>query len=441
MARMVNDAIDVLVVGAGMYVCGKGTDGFGTILPALFEAHRQGLVNRIHIAATSSSSAGQALAKATALARLMNLTPPVHVYPSPSSLPSPPAGDSSQPPLQSDSVQSPLPSDGDGGGQGGGVVPVPTDADRDPVAYRQALSGAPSIRAAIVSVPDEQHFAIAHELVDRGLHTLVVKPLVATVAEARQLVSLAEAREVYGAVEYHKRFDEANLKLLDLIRQGRLGRLLNFSINFSQRKVIPTKTFRSWVGHTDIFQYLGVHYVDLIHFLTKARPRRLMAVGMKKYLTAHGIDTWDTIQTLIEWQDPDGDDFLSSHLSGWIDPDATSAMSDQRLEVIGTKGRYQSDQKNRGVNLVTDEGGVEAINPYFSQLYPSLDGEGMTAAGYGIRSVIQFVDDAGAIIAGRKKAADLAGLRATFASSMIVAAVLEANRQSLAFDNQWVQIP
>ena len=32
--------INVMVIGAGLYVCGKGTEGFGTILPAIYEWKR-----------------------------------------------------------------------------------------------------------------------------------------------------------------------------------------------------------------------------------------------------------------------------------------------------------------------------------------------------------------------------------------------------------------
>ena len=35
---------DLLIVGAGMYVCGKGTEGYGIILPAAFEAFRKGWI-------------------------------------------------------------------------------------------------------------------------------------------------------------------------------------------------------------------------------------------------------------------------------------------------------------------------------------------------------------------------------------------------------------
>ncbi|MFZ5775055.1 MAG: Gfo/Idh/MocA family protein [Thermodesulfobacteriota bacterium] len=392
----VSRPMELIIVGAGMYVCGRGTEGYGTILPAVFEGYRSGLVGTIHIAATSAASARAAREKAKDLGQLMGVSPELRFYP---------------------------------------------EAGENHHAYLEALkatAGRP--RAAMVSVPDHLHFEITRDLIEHDVHVQVVKPLAPTVREVEALVELARQHRVYGAVEYHKRFDEANLKLLALIRQGTLGELLNFRIQYSQRKVIPTTIFRQWVDRTDIFQYLGVHYVDLIHFLTKAQPIRVMSVGMKKYLSREGIDTFDTIQTLIEWQEEGGKTFLSDHLTGWVDPDTSSAMSDQRLEVVGTRGRYISDQKDRGVSLVTDGSSTEQINPYFSQFYPGVDGNTQTFSGYGPRSILQFLRDCSDILNSEVEVDALAGLRATFASSLPVAKVLEASCLSLGGGNRWVTI-
>ena len=389
--------VEILVVGAGMYVCGKGTEGYGTILPALFEGYRQGMVSRIHLAATSRASAENVLLKVAELEKILGIEPKISVY--------------------------------------------PTGEEYNDKAYLQALEEGSGPWAAIVSVPDHLHFKISKNLMEKGVHLQVVKPLVAKVDEVRRLLELQDDNGVYGVVEFHKRYDHANLKLLDLIRKNKLGQLLNFRINYSQQKVIPTKMFQNWVDTTNVFQYLGVHYVDLIHFLTKARPLRVMSIGTKKFLPSQGIDNYDTIQTMIEWQQPHTEDsFISSHLTGWVDPDTSSAMSDQRIEVIGTRGRYRSDQKDRGVTLVTDKDGVEQINPYFSQFYPALDGQAMMVSGYGPQSILQFVRDVADIISGNRSLADLEGLRATFASSLPVAVVLEASDQSLRENNKWVGI-
>lgn len=218
-----------------------------------------------------------------------------------------------------------------------------------------------------------------------------------------------------------------------------MGEISHIRINYSQRKSIPTKAFRSWVEHTDVFQYLGVHYVDLIHFLTNATPVRVISHGTKSWLLENGIDNYDTIQTLIEWDMPDQENnFLSSHFTSWIDPENTSAMSDQRVEVVGTLGRFHNDQKNRGVSMVTDSLPVDEINPYFSQSYPSVDGLSLEAAGYGPQSIVQFIQDAVDLAGGRCKQFDLMGLRPTFESSIPVTAVLEASRKSLQQGGEWV---
>ena len=47
--------LNILIVGAGMYVCGKSTTGFGTILPALIKVSKRAKIN-IYMAATSKIS-------------------------------------------------------------------------------------------------------------------------------------------------------------------------------------------------------------------------------------------------------------------------------------------------------------------------------------------------------------------------------------------------
>ncbi len=45
-------SLNILVVGTGMYVCGRGTNGYGTILPAIYEWARCGQLGDVYIAGT-----------------------------------------------------------------------------------------------------------------------------------------------------------------------------------------------------------------------------------------------------------------------------------------------------------------------------------------------------------------------------------------------------
>lgn len=310
---------------------------------------------------------------------------------------------------------------------------------RDERTYEKIIPHVGRPACAIVVVPDHLHEPIASFALRHRLHTLVVKPLTATRREALSLIELQRAYGIYGAVEFHKRYDEANLKLKETIRAGDIGEPLYAVVEYSQRKTIPEEIFASWIPHTNIFQYLGVHYIDLLYFSTAARPLRAMATGQKHWLVSKGIDTYDAIQAVIEWELPSKNRFVSHLLTNWIDPRSSSAMSDQKIKIIGSRGRFESDQKKRGMMITTDEKGVEEPNPYFSA---SFEEEGkLTFSGYGIRSIHQFLKDISDIETGLKKIEELSSQgRPTFEQALVSTAVVEAVNRSLHENGQWITI-
>lgn len=392
--------MNVLVIGAGMYVSGKGTSGYGTILPALCEWQRRGFaIGSVFLAATSSQSIKLAKDKFKSLNVLMGTDIQLKTF------------------------------------------PEKNEEEVNTKSYLQALSEIPKPACAIVVVPDELHSEIASSCIEAGLHTLVVKPLAPTLEEVNELIKLQNMKRVYCAVEFHKRFDRANLKLRDFLEHGKLGDPLYFIVEYSQRKEIPVERFCNWVESVNIFQYLGIHYVDIIYFSTGAMPRRVMGLGQKNWLLSKGIDTYDSVQGFIEWETPSGKLFSSAIFTNWIDPANTSAMSDQRIKVIGTKGRYESDQKSRGVILITDEDGIEEINPDFCNTYYSSGiGNGMAFMGYGIDSIHQFLNDSIKVENEDITIEELEGKRPTFKASMIPTMVIEGINKSLEKNGSWVEL-
>jgi predicted dehydrogenase len=146
------------------------------------------------------------------------------------------------------------------------------------------------------------------------------------------------------------------------------------------------------------------------------------------------------VQVVIEWEDAKTHKtFTSMIATNWIDPNGSSAMSDQKISVVGTRGRVDSDQKNRGVQIVTDEKGVEDFNPYFSQLYPDATGQ-TVFRGYGERSFHQFFADVSNILTGVQKPEHLRDLRPTFHQALISTAVIEAVNMSLKNSNNWIMV-
>ncbi|MCM8790603.1 MAG: Gfo/Idh/MocA family oxidoreductase [Candidatus Omnitrophica bacterium] len=386
-------SINVVVVGGGMYVCGRGVEGYGTIMPALLEAKRHDQVGQVVIVTTKSSSARAASKKTIALGRLMGVNADIKYYP-----------------------------------QNG----------CDVKAYKKVLRNIRTPAACIIAVPDSLHADIAEYSIEHGFHTLVVKPLATTVKEVKRLIKAQNEHGVYCAVEFHKRFDDANIKMKDVIASGALGDLLYFIIEFSQRKVMPLKVFRAWASTTNIFNYLGVHYVDIIYYTTCAKPMRVMAIGQKNWLLRRGLDTYDAIEAVIEWHGSSGNKFSSHIITNWIDPDSTSAMSDQRIKVIGAQGRFESDQKDRGITMISDKRGIETFNPYFCAAY-GRPGE-VEYRGYGIKSIQTFLQDVSDIEKGAVTIKELEAKRPTFRTSLISTAVIEGVDRSLKKGSEWVEV-
>lgn len=387
---------DIIIIGAGLYVCGKGTSGYGTILPAIFEWKRHNNnLGDVYCVSTSLKSSKELLQKVEGLKEKTGIKVDVKTY--------------------------------------------PENDLKNHDAYKEVLKNSKNPGCAIIAVPDHLHHKIAKDCLENGLHTLLVKPLTPTAEEGIDLVKLAQKNNLYGAVEFHKRWDKSNIILRDKIASGDLGVPLNCWVEYSQRKTVPTIFFKDWASQTSILQYLGVHYIDVVRFVTSATPKRVMAIGQKTEIIQKGINTFDAIQCIIEWELPNGSKFSETILTSWIDPENSTAMSDQKIKFIGTKGRYEADQKERGIRLNTEDLGVEHINPDFCMPYGSENGK-IQWRGYGIESITTFLDDVIALEEGQKDLEELQVQRPSFQEALVSTMVLEAAHKSLAEQSTWQNV-
>ena len=181
----------------------------------------------------------------------------------------------------------------------------------------------------IISTPDHTHHELAKRSILHNCHTLVVKPLTDSYETSYELSELVKSKNVLGCVEFHKRFDESNLYLKSCVNDKKLGELQYAYIDYSQRRQIPLDVFKKWSENTNIFQYLGVHYVDLLGWLTGFQPLSVSSIGHKGLLVSQGINTYDSILTTIKWRTKNKTPFTSVHFSSWIDPNTNTCMSTQ----------------------------------------------------------------------------------------------------------------
>jgi D-galacturonate reductase len=388
--------MNIIVIGTGMYSTGRGTEGYGTVLPAVNEWFRNKKhKSKVLFVGTNGMHSNEAKLKAEKLSKDSNVELDVSF--------------------------------------------LPTNSVVDRHAYLSAIKELPRPACAIVVVPDHLHYQVTYDCLMEDLPVLVVKPLTPSVKEGMKLVKLAEERSLYAAVEFHKRWDKANLMIRDRVQKGDLGELLYCWVEYSQRKSIPTEIFKDWADKTSILQYLGIHYIDIVRFYTNAMPIRVMAIGQKNWLSKRGIDAFDAIQCTIEWEAKDGNRFTETILTNWVDPESSSAMSDQKIKIVGTNGRFESDQKERGIRINLDGCNLEQPNPDYCMEY-SGHNNFKEWRGYGIDSITTFLSDVENINNNIVDIESLKLIRPTFSEALISTAVIEAAHKSLLNHNEWQNV-
>src|SRR3954452_2112845 len=138
-----------------------------------------------------------------------------------------------------------------------GVREVATD-------YRE-LPG--QVEGAVVALPNSLHAPVSIELLRRGVHVLVEKPMAMTVAECDAMIAAARAGRAVLAVGLDFRFFDSSLLVRDLLRDGLIGQLRSFDL---RQGVIPRWPFatdfllKKEMAGGGVLADFGVHVLDLL---------------------------------------------------------------------------------------------------------------------------------------------------------------------------------
>jgi predicted dehydrogenase len=130
------------------------------------------------------------------------------------------------------------------------------------------------IEAVSVAVPTEIHHQIAMPFLERGVSTLIEKPMVRTVEEGRDLIRAAEATGAVIAVGHVERFNPA----VRALEEHRI------KPRFIEAARVAPFSFRS--ADVGVVMDLMIHDIDIVLHLAQARPVRVEAVGVP-VLTPH----------------------------------------------------------------------------------------------------------------------------------------------------------
>lgn len=124
------------------------------------------------------------------------------------------------------------------------------------------------VRCASIAVPTRLHFQVARDFIEAGIDVLVEKPITADLAEARELVRLAEAKNVILQVGHLERFNPAIRRLEGVIKEPKFVEC---------HRLAP---FVERGTDVDVVLDLMIHDIDVIASLVRAPIQRVESVGV-----------------------------------------------------------------------------------------------------------------------------------------------------------------
>lgn len=231
-----------------------------------------------------------------------------------------------------------------------------------------------------VATPDHLHTQVILAGLAAGTHVITEKPMCLNIREADEIIEAARARRRVVAVDMHKRYDPDHLRIKDDIRR-RIGEPLYGSAFLEEPLQVSTATFK-WVQDSDPFTYVGSHWVDLIWHYYQSKPVSLTAVGQKKRLRQQGIDAYDAVQVRVDY----ANGMSIYYHNNWITPPDFEGPVNQGHEIVGTRGKVESDQQYRGFRWWEEKGGSRTANNHFTREVSRPDGS-TAYVGYGVDSL------------------------------------------------------
>lgn len=128
-----------------------------------------------------------------------------------------------------------------------------------------------AIDAFVFAMPPSQHHPMGKRALEAGKHVFLEKPMSLDTRTAQELCDVAERLDRRLMVGHILQYHPAFLKLEELVREGRLGRLLSISSNRLNLGRIRREE--------DAFWALAPHDISMILSLTGTEPETVEAVG------------------------------------------------------------------------------------------------------------------------------------------------------------------
>jgi D-galacturonate reductase len=285
---------------------------------------------------------------------------------------------------------------------------------------------------ACVATPDDSHFEAAKRVLEAGIHLLIEKPSVLSLAQLDELLAIARRKHVLAKVVYHKLLDPDHKKLRTLVLDRVLSHVNNGYCTLLEPKQISGSQFAEWIQGRNPGTYVAVHYIKLIDFTFPGRLKTVTASGQRGLVGPSDGSTWDSCQLRLIYEYDSGREAAFDIHTSWVAPDNFPGYVEQEVQFRFDNGIWNGHSRKRGVEC-TVEGKTPftlktSMNNHYNGSFLEPWGD-RSQRGYGIEVIERFVRELAYVELGGSRADRTARLEEI---SRLSYNDLSADRQTVA---------
>jgi len=199
-----------------------------------------------------------------------------------------------------------------------------------------------------IATPDHLHAAVTMQMLEAGKNVFLEKPLATSLEEAQRLAAAAAASGRIAIVDFQNRWNPAFMGIKESVSKGEIGAPIMGYARLSD-SITVAESWLTWAGKSGPEWFLFPHTIDIVRWIIEQEPVSVYALGSRGILSGRGIDCWDAIQALVQFESC----FVTFETS-WVVPAGSASVVDSRFVLYGESGKVDYDWAYNGLTFVRD---------------------------------------------------------------------------------------
>lgn len=231
----------------------------------------------------------------------------------------------------------------------------------------EALLNSGTIDAVYIALPNHMHYEYTEMALKAGIHVLCEKPFTLESKQSQRLVQLSEKHNAKLMVAYRLHFDPANLKVVEYVKDRKLGDLKYFTSSFSFKLESPENIrLKKHTGGGPIWD-IGIYCINAARMIFREEPTEVFAFAGGQGSTKLFAEVPEAMTVSMR--------FSKDRFATFTCSFNTEAIS--VFDLVGTKGRVRLEgayeyAEKRELSLVVDEKETKKTFPKMDQFAPEL---------------------------------------------------------------------